>query len=391
MANNALRRLRLARQWTQAELAERVCAQVRAATGKDAAVDAVTISKLERGLITWPNRDYRQALRAVFEVHDDAALGFYAKRTKRDSEEVSDTDRRDFLGLAGLVLADPIPNRLGKSDVAALADRTYALEEWDRRTGGRSTHHLATAELRHAVRLTQASTTPNIRAQLCCAIGNLADLSGWTTFDAGMNRPARRIFALGIEAAKESGDHGMVCHVASGLARMEIQANRPAEALALADQAMGDVPVSALAMLAVIKAQAYALRGDSSQVLRQVSLAESIYERIGDLRDDPRWIWYFTFNKLQGDIGDALFALSRTAGRPPGGLVGHLRRAVDSHTSDRARTKAISAARLATVLHDQGARDEAQHYATLATDLAVIVQSARLDTAITEMRMVQQA
>jgi hypothetical protein len=256
---------------------------------------------------------------------------------------------------------------------------------WDRRTGGENTRHLAYAELRAATDLTQASMGLKVRDRLSARIANLADLSAWSAFDSGLSTPARSTFRLGIQAARDSGDPGILCHVATGLARQEIEERRADEAIGLADMAMGDVPLSALSMIAVVKAKAYALKGDEREVMRHLSLAESFYKRIADLDNEPRWMWYFTEHKLQGEIGDALFLLSSATGRPAQELVARLRRAVDSQSSNRARTKAISTARLATMLYRQGARDEAQHYGALANNLASAVRSARLNAALREM------
>jgi transcriptional regulator with XRE-family HTH domain len=79
MANEALRRRRNARRWTQTQVAERVCAQVQAATGRCPELDANWVSRLERGAITWPSGDYRAALCAVFQVAGEADLGLYPK------------------------------------------------------------------------------------------------------------------------------------------------------------------------------------------------------------------------------------------------------------------------------------------------------------------------
>jgi transcriptional regulator with XRE-family HTH domain len=95
MANKFLRTLRLFHQWTQAELAERVCDEVERSTGRRPAVDSLTISKLERGLISWPNRDSRQALRRILSVGSDTDLGFYSKRTAKDAEAFYRSTRQD--------------------------------------------------------------------------------------------------------------------------------------------------------------------------------------------------------------------------------------------------------------------------------------------------------
>ena len=83
--NERLRRLRLARAWTQEELAERVCDHVEAATGRRPSVDASVISRLECGATTWPSRATRNALRVLLGVGTDAALGLYPKRALPDA------------------------------------------------------------------------------------------------------------------------------------------------------------------------------------------------------------------------------------------------------------------------------------------------------------------
>jgi transcriptional regulator with XRE-family HTH domain len=392
MTNDVLRRLRLGREWTQGEVAKRVNDRIRASAGRDSAIDANVISRLERGVITWPEREVRDALRAVFGVTTNAELGLFSKRTRRDREEVSESKRRDVLGISlAAILPDvlPTPSRVGMKDVEDVADRTFALEEWDRRSGGLSTRHLAFGELRSAVDLTRSSMGPRVRDRLCGQIANLADLAAWSAFDAGQNAPARSTFGLGIAAAREAGDDGLLCHVSTGLARQEIAERRPGDALALADIAMGNVPLSALAMIAAVKAQAYAVQGDEAEVMRQIALAESIYSRVTDLRSEPRWMWYFTEHKLHGETGHALYLLATVKGGPVSDVVSRLRRAVDSQTSNRARAKAIGTAQLATVLHRQGARDEAAHYGRIATGLSAVVHSARLDAALAEMRRAQ--
>ncbi|MEU0686769.1 helix-turn-helix domain-containing protein [Streptomyces uncialis] len=55
MANESLRRLRHERRWTQAQVAELVCAQIETATGRNPGLEANWISRLERGAITWPS------------------------------------------------------------------------------------------------------------------------------------------------------------------------------------------------------------------------------------------------------------------------------------------------------------------------------------------------
>jgi hypothetical protein len=85
--NHRLRCRRLAAGKTERQVAEEVARLVAVQTGRDLAIDGNYVSKLERGVITWPNRAYRQAFRTLFGVSSDAELGFYPSRTRRDAEE----------------------------------------------------------------------------------------------------------------------------------------------------------------------------------------------------------------------------------------------------------------------------------------------------------------
>jgi hypothetical protein len=86
MVNHKLRCKRLAVGFTEGQVAEEVARIVADQTGRELAIDGNYVSKLERGVITWPNRAYRDAFRALFGVSSDAELGFYPSRTRRDAE-----------------------------------------------------------------------------------------------------------------------------------------------------------------------------------------------------------------------------------------------------------------------------------------------------------------
>lgn len=86
MINQSLRCKRLAAGLTEGQVAEEVARLVSAQTGRDLAIDGNYVSKLERGVITWPNRSYRAAFRMLFNALSDDELGFYPSRTRRDAE-----------------------------------------------------------------------------------------------------------------------------------------------------------------------------------------------------------------------------------------------------------------------------------------------------------------
>lgn len=95
--NYNLRCRRLAVGITENQVAEEVSRLVTAETGRDRAIDGNYVSKLERGVITWPNRDYRQAFRTFFNAMSDAELGFYPSRIRSEPKEADGSGRRHSL------------------------------------------------------------------------------------------------------------------------------------------------------------------------------------------------------------------------------------------------------------------------------------------------------
>ncbi|MFF2620059.1 hypothetical protein [Kitasatospora sp. NPDC058046] len=372
---------------TQRQLADQVRGVVEAATGRESSFDAGYVSRIERGLITWPHEHYRQALCLVLGVGTAAELGLVAKQIHHDHpDEVSDSNRRDVLAVALAAMLPPARpvSRLRRADVAAIAERTSVLEHWDRTSGGRAVRDFALRELQTAINLTAASTTPAVRTALLGAITRLANLTAWSSFDAGLYDEARPLFQLGLTAGREYGDPGLLCHLATNAARQEIHLRRPDQALLLAGQVDGRLPAAARAMLAAVTAQAHALAGDERQSARHLLAAERTYERVTDLAAGPVWTQTITAAKVGSDTGFALYLLSATTGRHNPQVVADLRRAAEADTT-RARVRAMATARLAAVLYRQGDRTEADHHAAQAAALAATVGSARLASALTDM------
>lgn len=65
VGNEQLIEARLALGWTQAELATAVAEHILAGTGKTTGIDADYVSRLERGLISWPTKTTRCALEVL--------------------------------------------------------------------------------------------------------------------------------------------------------------------------------------------------------------------------------------------------------------------------------------------------------------------------------------
>ena len=87
------------------EVAELVNQWIFGTYHKVVELDANYVGQLERGLIRWPQRMYREAFRAVLRVDNDAQLGFSGRRQR--SATVDPVNRQQFVRLAGSVMTLP--------------------------------------------------------------------------------------------------------------------------------------------------------------------------------------------------------------------------------------------------------------------------------------------
>jgi hypothetical protein len=314
------------------------------------------------------------------------------------AREVDDTDRRDVLRAVavgfGAALAEssprlisaaddpPVLARVGISDVQALEEQALVLEGWDRQAGGATTRHAVLGTLRGAVALKASSCAPAVRARLVSTVAYIADLAAWAVGDAGLHQQARGLFTLGIAAAREAGDMGMLTHVASGFARLEIDGGRPADAvdlIRLAQSGLYQDSPPTRSMLFALRAMASAkMAGGGADTGRYVRLAEDSYASPADR--DPTWISYYTPAKLDSDLGAALLDSSAQAPEGPGvSFLSRLSAAVSAYPeTGRARSRAIAATRLANALYLAREPEEASRRAQAALAIAEPVRSARL-------------
>ncbi|GAA2770106.1 hypothetical protein GCM10020219_043080 [Nonomuraea dietziae] len=131
------------------DLADLVNAWIMQEHHREAGLTANYIGKLERGLVRWPNCDYRAALRIILGVEHDADLGFHRPRRTQQATTVTDVDRKGFirtaLGVAAAVplaqLAIPsqsanVPSVVAAADIGELRNIASVFSTWDHTYGG---------------------------------------------------------------------------------------------------------------------------------------------------------------------------------------------------------------------------------------------------------------
>jgi hypothetical protein len=274
--------------------------------------------------------------------------------------------------------------RLGATDAARIADYTRVFRTLDNQHGGGSTLHSATGQLAWATRIIRDGRyTETAGRALFRELADLAGCVGWMSHDVAQWTAAIRHLTLAVHAARESGDHNLTAHLLQCLARIWGYLGRPdtaADCIALALYGTRNSAHPVLrAGLHSLAARFAALQGDSSEALRNVTLAQEIFAEQTP-NELPAYVAYLDHAELSSTLGEVLLFLARTSGSPQhaGAAVELLNTASQQRDPDRTRSRAfdaIAAARALFVIEDVDAACQAAHR---ALSIGSAVDSARV-------------
>ncbi|MEU6310279.1 helix-turn-helix transcriptional regulator [Streptomyces sp. NPDC047014] len=318
MANEALRRHRNSQRWTQTQVAERVCAQVQAATGRDPELDANWVSRLERGAITWPSGDYRAALCAVFQVASEEELGLYPKGSAAPDERAAEEAPSDDVGslAADMELSARLARHAAETNVNALV-----LEQFDADVERLARDFvsrplpLLIPEIRTArgavFRLLEGRQHPSQIRHLYVVAGWLSGLAAHVSLDLG-DRSAAATHARTVVQCAEISEHSPLRAWArsfQSLAAYWAGDYRRAGDLAQAGHSEGRGPGAGTikARLLSLEARARAAEGDNRSALRVLALAHEARSTAGP--DELPGVFSFPEAKQWAYAGTTLLAV----------------------------------------------------------------------------------
>ncbi|MDX6291788.1 MAG: hypothetical protein QOH50_863 [Kribbellaceae bacterium] len=363
--NRRLAAARRALGLTQAGTAARISQRL----GLDPPIDGNYLSKLERGVHTWPNAEYRKALREVLGVGTDAELGFYCSRSAPE-EDTTNVDRRRFFALtpavaSGLAITGPVaeflaraeppgrpPQLVGRSDVNHIVQSTKAFTEWDYRVGGELSVQAVSGQLRWAASLLEARIVQtDVRDDLHSAVGNLAQVAAWMSVDGGAHESAQRYFRFGLHCAEQARNAGLRAIMLSDMSRQLFHLGCYQEALSLielahvrADRLTG----AERSMLSVVRSRPLAKLGRTSDTHAAIDHAKEQFAHHDPQQPPAPWMDFYDRAELAGDAGHSLFDIAVTGGQPEPAL-DQLGFAATSHTDAYARSRAFCQLKIATL------------------------------------------
>ncbi|GAA0950868.1 hypothetical protein [Nonomuraea longicatena] len=360
------------------ELAELVNAWIYRRYHRETCLTANYLGKLERGLVRWPRSDYREALRAIFNVETDVALGFRRPTRAPAASAVKEggVNRKTFLrtaaGAAVTVSLTDIahlgqvtepPGRVRAADIHELRALAGVFSTWDHTYGGSLVREAVNAQLRHSVSLLQHATCPRpLRDELYTAVGWLAHSGAAMAFDAFAHDDARKMFRFALSCAEEAQNWHLRAKVLSLMARQAIWCGDADGGLTLVELALvraDRLTPGERAMLHTARARAMAKLGRVTETLESVSRADDHFARVRP-RDEAPWMRYYDAAQHAGDTGHALFDLAfRVDWRYAADAAARLESAIGGHGAPYVRSRAFSGIKLASLTMATGDPEEA--------------------------------
>lgn len=284
--------------------------------------------------------------------------------------------------ITGYMFAAPVvltPGDEGPLRGAAAAERirrtTAHLMDMDFQFGGGHTRRMLIQFFRdQVVPLLRKQHPDLVRREIFGAAAEVAQLLGWSAYDAGRHGVAMRYFTQGLKLAREADDHMLGARMLSSLSHQANYLGRFSDAVSFARAAQtatfGRATNTVTAMFLAMEARALASLGDRSGTAAALNRAERAFET-RDPAVDPEWIRYFDGLELAGEASHCFRDLG------DGGQVKYFTELAIDPVLTPPRTRAFIQMVSAAGSLANGEPHEALTLATEAIDLAEGLQSAR--------------
>ncbi|MFD4696405.1 helix-turn-helix transcriptional regulator [Streptomyces niveus] len=369
--NQSLKRRMAEAGFTQAELAEAVNADLRAA-GYEGSVSDRTVRNWLTGKTRWPHRRQRAALEAVFNC-PAVELGFIPRRGEPSSSGMASPEdsvlRRHFISVStGAALASVAQQRVGASDVQRLLSKFAVLIASDHRYGGKLTIETQASALAGEALSLQARGTASqrVRGALYGCAASFTSSAMWAAIDGRRFDAAQRHFDRASSLAAMSGDPTIQFRIWSHAGSLYRHLARPADALAANDVAR-NLPVarrdSMFASLGHARhAAIHGLTGDPRAVRQALGHAQDALQQADPHEQRPMWLNAFYD---QAELDNLALAAYLSLGKYEDAEA-HAHRSLAMVRPEMRRTRAITTTRLA---HAQLGQGDLEH--AVATAISV--------------------
>ncbi|MGW0589434.1 helix-turn-helix domain-containing protein [Streptosporangium sp. NPDC002607] len=276
--------------------------------------------------------------------------------------------------------------RIGHSLIDKIENRVDHLRHLDDYVGGTDLHALVSQELEATVTVVrEAAYSEEVGRRLLKAVGELCQLAGWVTSDAGLYGRARTYYVKGIQAAHVAGDEPTAANLLSSLSYQMANVGDPREAAMMARTAVKGAERSSTpltrALLLERVAWAHAKAGDSAITERALGEVDQVFglHREGD--EDPKWVYWLDRGEVDVMAGRCFTELGRPLRAEP-----LLTQGIDTYDATHAREVSLYLSWLADAYAQAREVERATEAASKSLNLAVKVNSARVTDRIETIR-----
>lgn len=233
------------------------------------------------------------------------------------------------------------------------------------------------------VPLLRKSYPESTRREILSAAAGVAQLLGWSAYDAGRHGLSQRYYMQGLRLTQEAEDPVFGAYLLSDLSHQANYLGRYNEALQFAraaqTSAAGKASHTVNAMFLAMEARALASSGDSRSCAEVLHRAEQAFGR-RDPNRDPPWISYFDELEMAGEAAHCF----RDLGQPRETRL-FAAQAMDP-VATPPRTRGFISMVTAAGAFEAGNLDEALSFATAAVDLTGSVESSRYVRYLTDFQ-----
>jgi transcriptional regulator with XRE-family HTH domain len=371
---------RLARRWTQRDVAEGILREISGPQVPELHTLIDYVKRWEKGR-TGIGPRYREALARVYDIPRTELFDL----SKMEDDPVQ---RRQFFGAAAVVGLAVTPwnpadspdgtprRRIGADVVEQLQRRTARLRRLDDVLGGADTYRVYATELAATRDLMKVSAYSEATGRgLLGVVAEQEQQAGWAALDAGQMKAARSHYRDSMTAAAEAGATALMGNALALMSYQRVTAGQSGteEADAACRVVDPGTPPAVRALLHERAAWAHAMAGPSHSRQVQESLSAASDALRGDgATPDPDWARWVDDVELQIMTGRC-WAILRRPDRAVPALEWALGRFDDAH----ARDKSLYLTWLAEAHLEARAIDEAAQTLSQAIRLGADVASAR--------------
>lgn len=278
-----------------------------------------------------------------------------------------------------LVVSEPLAT-YGDGVAAPIRATTASFMQLDFQYGGGHLRNmLLTFFQTNVVPRLQESHPDAVRRELFSAAAEVAQLLGWTSYDAGRHAAANRYLKQGLRLAREAGDHMLGGRLLANLSHQANYLGKFREAMEYARAAQhatrGVATPTVETLYLAHEARALASLGDRSTCAVVMDRAETLLDR-GNPEAEPAWASYVDAPEIAGEWAHVF----RDLGEPE-----RARSFVeDAVQGTPARTQSFLRMVSAAATLQEGHLEEAVGLAHQAVDLAGQLDSARYHRYLTD-------